>query len=127
MNKTRRDKVLPSRTVHAETGCGKLYTTCVHKGKQIVEVDLYMGKMGGCSSASLKALSSVISISLQTGASIDHIIDKLSGISCHKPIAERDEHDRVISTNGTIHTNKSCADSVAKSIKYIKKQLDKEV
>jgi len=72
----------PSTTRLILTGCGELYVTYSVDGDTGSLVFAHLAKAGGCASAQLEALGSLISLALDKGASVRDIIVRLRGIRC---------------------------------------------
>ena len=78
-----RPKSMVGTTNKVGTGHGNLYVTMNKDEEGIVrEVISNMGKAGACSSASLEAISRIISIALQYNVPIKEIVKQLQGITC---------------------------------------------
>ncbi len=91
-NRMPRPAVLESKTVQVETGRGKIYITLSFTSDgHLFEVFTNHGKAGGNDSAMAEALSRMISLSLRSGVSPDHIIDQLINI-VDNPIITRGQH-----------------------------------
>lgn len=100
-----RPPILHGRTHRFQTGCGKLYIT-VNKADGIpLEVFAHLGKVGGCASAFLDALTRMISVSMRAGVSAEDVIRYMEGIKC---------------PSGAFNNKKyvtSCADAIADALK----------
>lgn len=82
MTKITRPKELFGKTTQADTGCGPMYVTINCDQQQFAEVFIKLGKAGGCAYAQNEALSVMIAMALQLGASFPQIIKALGGIKC---------------------------------------------
>lgn len=77
-----RPKVLPSVTDHVDTGCGEIAVTISFLDDKSFEVFTKLGKQGGCTAATMEALSRCISLGLRAGVSIDEYYEHLKDIKC---------------------------------------------
>lgn len=78
---TSRAEVLEGKTVRLETGRGKVYVTMNRLDERLHEVFITHGKAGGNDAAMAEALSRLISLALQAGASPAMVVKQLQGIS----------------------------------------------
>lgn len=67
-------------TVECKTGCGDLYCTLNKSGKKFLG---RIGKPGTCGRAQVSAQSELIELALNHGATIDEVVECMSGIKCH--------------------------------------------
>ena len=79
---TQRPVTLLGHTTKVKTGHGNLYVTVNVHGDRPFEIFSTLGKAGGCESAQLEAISRLVSLALQNGASIDLVVKQLDGIVC---------------------------------------------
>ncbi len=94
-------QVTSSITRRILTGCGELYITySIERGASPL-VFAYLSKAGGCASSQLEAISSLVSLTLEKGASIPEVVGKLRGIRC--PSIAWEQGKAVL----------SCADAIA--------------
>lgn len=106
MLKTIRPKVLHSKTVSTETGCGELFITlCTSEDSKLMEVFIALDHKELCQKCQLEALSRLISISQRYGTPLKEVINQLIGIRCDKVCFGQKEHAL------------SCVDAIAKVIK----------
>ncbi len=78
-----RPQTYPGSTTRYSTACGKVYVTvCVDSFGYPVEVFARMGKVGGCPSAFLEAVSRTISVALRCGIDAAEIASQYIGINC---------------------------------------------
>lgn len=83
---TRKIEKWSSMTIRIETPNGYLYLTIIEdeKGRPI-RLESVLGKAGSGSASWARAVDELINLLLENGVGIDHIIDKLAGISSEKP------------------------------------------
>ncbi len=92
VNRMPRPAVLESKTVQVATGRGKIYITLSFTSDgHLFEVFTNHGKAGGNDSAMAEALSRMISLSLRSGVSPNHVADQLRYI-VDNPIVAGGQH-----------------------------------
>ena len=92
VNRMPRPAVLESKTVQVATGRGKIYITLSFTSDgHLFEVFTNHGKAGGNDSAMAEALSRMISLSLRSGVSPNHVADQLRYI-VDNPIVVGGQH-----------------------------------
>jgi len=78
-----RPRSLKSETTRIRTAHGGMYVTAAFDENSMpCEVFITLGKAGGCDHANVEALARVIALALRCGASIDAVINQLSGLTC---------------------------------------------
>lgn len=98
-----------STTIRVRTGCGNLYATIVfddgetEDARKMVGLLSKLGKSGGCLSAMLEVISSLVTEALRAGADPAVLVKCLQGIQCHQ--------------SNQAAGIPSCADAVATAIK----------
>jgi ribonucleoside-diphosphate reductase alpha chain len=81
--KKHRPNMIKSETVRENTGHGTLFVTIGYKmPHKPFEVIARIGKVGGCDSAWMEALTRCVSIGIQCGVPVHEFIDQLQGITC---------------------------------------------
>ena len=71
-------------TERIRTGHGNTYVTVnFDEENRPFEVFTTLGKAGSCDSASLEAISRLVSLALRSGIRTDQIVEQLQGITCH--------------------------------------------
>ena len=109
-----RNNITPNKSPGIRTGCGWLYCNSLYEDGKIIRVLPNMGKMGGCSSATISGIRHLINLALRKGATVDEIYNELVDIGCHRPCG--------LGKNKTA----SCIDGMAKLIKQASDELVKE-
>jgi len=117
--KKKRPHSLNGTTVKLKVGCGNLHLTLNYNDEyKLIEVMSQLGKSGSCFRSQTDALSRVISIALDHGASLNEIISVLEDIHC--PTPSIDHGIKIL----------SCPDAFAKAFKnfeeYIKDHKSKK-
>ena len=108
-----RDKSYPGETHKVQVGCGILYVTVNFRDGKVLEVFVYGGKAGGCTSATNEGLARCLSIGLRAGVDLQEYVDGLIGIQCNN----------VTYDEGVVI--KSCPDAVGQILgKYLPKEID---
>lgn len=102
---SKRKQKLSGVTYKMNTGCGTMYITINEDEGSPIEVFSKMGKAGGCAASQIEAIGRLISLALQNGANLEHIIKQMIGISCHYTLTI--ENDKIT----------SCADAIGKALK----------
>ena len=79
------ERVYTTITPKYNTACGSLFVNCCHGEDGKMEMVLArLGKAGGCSSALISAISSLITEALRAGAEPEKLAKCLEGISCYQ-------------------------------------------
>ena len=81
-----RPEITMGMTQKVETGCGHLYITINSDDKGACEIFTQMGKVGGCASAQLEAISRLASLGLRSNVKVKALIRQLKGIRCPSPM-----------------------------------------
>jgi ribonucleoside-diphosphate reductase alpha chain len=110
-SRIKRPRLVESRTVRVDTGCGHAYITIGLLTDRPFELFATLGKTGGCAASNLEAIGRCISIGLQFGIPADIYISHLSSIKCPSPSPEAT----------------SCAEAISKALQEIMTSLQFEV
>lgn len=95
------------------TGCGNQYVTVAFKDGKPYEIQVELGKAGGCAAAFIYAIKSLVSASLAHGMPIDTIVSILEGIKCHKSIDSDSDVDK----------RSCCPDGIAEVLRIAKDRV----
>ena len=83
VRKQNRPERLPGSTIRKPTGHGTMYVVVNNDDVgRPVECFVTLGKGGNCSNAYTEAIGRLITLALQTGATVDSVHEQLAGISC---------------------------------------------
>ncbi len=95
MEKKERPKVVTSKTIRIECGCGHLYVTIGRVDEELFEVFSTLGKAGGCAYAQNEALTRCITMGFRYGVPVGEYTRQLKEIRC--PTIGLDEGEQVLS------------------------------
>lgn len=84
LKKRPRPKILPSKTVCIDTGCGSLYVTMTFLDGEIFEVFAHMDHADSCMKSQTEAVCRLISSGRRYGVPIEEFIKQLRNIRCGK-------------------------------------------
>ena len=78
----RRPADLETRTIAKRTGCGTMYVIITERGSRYFEIEARLGKTGGCASCHCASLTRMITVAINSGASIKRALKQIDGHTC---------------------------------------------
>ena len=95
MEKKERPKVVTSKTIRIECGCGHLYVTIGRVDEELFEIFTALGKAGGCACSQNEAVTRCITTGLRYGVPVGEYTRQLKEIRC--PTMSIDEGEEILS------------------------------